>query len=393
MYNNKYIYYSQPDLDNSDYKCLKKVFNSNILTQGSEIKNFENRITKFVKAKYATGFNSATSALHASCYSLGFKPKNILWTVPNSFVASANCSLYLGGKVNFVDISRETKNIDIDKLKKKLNDTKKKNLPNILVTVDFGGNPVLQDEIFLLSKKYKFKIIEDASHALGAKYKNNMVGNCKWSDITVFSFHPVKTITTIEGGIATTNNLNIYNKMQMFRSHGITRKKTFLVNSKEKKNDWYYEQQFLGYNYRMSDVSAALGINQLKKINKLIKKRNEVAKFYNKHLSNLPLKLPVLTPNSKSTFHLYTIQIALSEHGKIRKKLYEYLKKHGIITNVHYLPVHLHPYYKKLGFKKNQFPISELHAQSSLSLPIYPGLSKKNLIKIITLIKNFFKKN
>ena len=222
---------------------FKKSFNSNFLTQGPEIKNFE-KIAKFVKVKYATGFNSATSALHASCFSLGFEKNNILWTVPNSFVASANCSLYLGGKVNFVDISKDTKNIDVEKLREKLKNTKKKNLPKILVTVDFGGNPVLQDEIFYLSKKYNFKIIEDASHALGAMYKKNMVGNCKWSDVTVFSFHPVKTITTIEGGIATTNDFKIYNKMQMFRTHGITRTKAFLINSKEKRNDWYYEQHF-----------------------------------------------------------------------------------------------------------------------------------------------------
>lgn len=385
------IYYSKPYLDNSDLECLRSVFKSNFLTQGPKIPEFEKKISQFVKSRYSIAFNSATSALHASCFSLGFKKNDILWTVPNSFVASANCAKYLGGIVDFVDIDPITKNIDTNLLLKKLQSTKKKYLPKIIVTVDFGGNPVLQDKIFEFSKKYKFKIIEDASHALGAKYKNSMVGSCKWCDITIFSFHPVKTITTGEGGIATTNDKKIDKKLRMFRTHGITRDKLNLKNILNRKKDWYYEQHFLGFNYRMTDLSAALGINQLKKINKIIKKRNNLAIYYNKSLKDLPLKLPAISQKSLSTYHLYTIQIRNKNYKKIQLKLYNYLKKHGIITNVHYLPIHLHPYYRKLGFKKNQFPISEKHADSSLSLPIYPDLSIKKAQYIVQLLKNFFR--
>ena len=386
----KNIYYSKPYLDNSDLNCLKTVFKSNFLTQGPKINEFEKKISSFVNAKYSTGFNSATSALHAACYSLGFRKKDILWTVPNSFVASANCSRYLGGRVNFVDIDKKTKNINLTLLSEKLKRTSKKNMPKIIVTVDFAGNPVLQDQIYKLSKKYKFKIIEDASHALGAKYKNNMVGSCKWCDITVFSFHPVKTITTGEGGVATTNNKMIDKSLKMFRTHGITRDKTFLKSKSNKNKDWYYEQHFLGFNYRMTDLAAALGINQLKKIKTILKKRNSIAKFYNKKLQNLPLRLPVLSPKSYCTYHLYSIQILGKNPSKLQLKLYNYLKKRRIITNVHYLPIHLHPYYRQLGFRRKQFPISELHADSSLSIPIYADLSIKKAQYIVKLIKNFF---
>lgn len=388
--NKQNIYYSKPYLDNSDLECLRSVFKSNFLTQGPKIPEFEKKISQFVQSKYSIAFNSATSALHASCFSLGFKKNDILWTVPNSFVASANCARYLGGIVDFVDIDPITKNIDVNLLLKKLESTKKKYLPKIIVTVDFGGNPVLQDKIFEFSKKYKFKIIEDASHALGAKYKNYMVGSCKWCDITVFSFHPVKTITTGEGGIATTNNKKIDNKLRMFRTHGITRNKLYLTNNLNKHKDWYYEQHFLGFNYRMTDLSAAIGINQLKKINKIIKKRNMLAAYYDKHLKNLPLKLPTNSPNSLSTYHLYAIEILKKNSNKIQLSLYKFLKKHRIITNVHYIPIHLHPYYRKLGFKKKQFPISEKHAESSLSLPIYPSLNIKKARYIVNLIKSFF---
>ena len=389
----KFFFYSQPYLDRTDLNCLKSVFKSNFLTQGPKINEFEKKISNYVNSKYSTTFNSATSALHAACFSLGFKKNDVLWTVPNTFVASANCSRYLGGNVDFVDIDKETKNINIDLLSKKLNNCKKKNLPKIIVPVDFGGNPVLQDKIYNLSKKYNFKIVEDASHALGAKYKNYMVGSCKWSDITIFSFHPVKTITTGEGGVATTNNSMLDRKLKMFRTHGITKDKSLFENKLNKNKDWYYEQQFLGFNYRMTDIAAAIGINQLKKINFIIKKRNKIAQVYKKNLYNLPLKLPNVTSNSLSTFHLFTIQIIKKNSNMLQLKLYKFLKKNGIITNVHYLPVHLHPYYRRLGFKKNTFPISEMHAESSLSLPIYPNLLIKEARNIAKLIRYFFKNN
>lgn len=386
------IYYSKPYLDNSDLNSLKNVFKSNFLTQGPKINEFEKKISQFVNSKHSTCFNSATSALHAACFSLGFKKNDILWTVPNSFVASANCARYLGGKVDFIDIDQITKNIDIDLLSKKLIKVKK-NLPKIVVTVDFGGNPVLQDKIYKLSKKYKFKIVEDASHALGAKYKNYMVGCCKWCDITIFSLHPVKTITTGEGGIATTNDKKIDRILKMFRTHGITKDNLYFKNKINNLKDWYFEQHFLGFNYRMTDLAAALGINQLKKIKIILKKRNAIAKYYDKCLKGLPLQLPKLSPKSLSTYHLYPIQIIKKNSNILQLKLYNFLKKRGIITNVHYLPIHLHPYYRQQGFKEKQFPVSELHADSSLSLPIYPDLSFKKVKYIVNSIKDFFSKN
>ncbi len=389
---NKYIYYSQPTLDISDLNSLKKVFKSNFLTQGPQIPLFEKNISNFVNSKFAVGLNSATSALHAACFSLGFKKNDILWTVPNTFVGSANCAKYLGGKVDFVDINYKTKNIDIGLLEKKLSKTKKKYLPNILVTVDFAGNPVCQDKIFKLSRKFKFKIIEDASHALGATYKKERVGSCRWCDVTIFSFHPVKTITTGEGGVATTNSKKIYEKLKMFRTHGITREKSKLINKKESKKNWYYEQQFLGYNYRLTDIAASLGLNQMKKINSILIKRNKIAKFYNEKLKDLPLILPIVEKIASSSFHLFSISITLPEAEKVQKKLYNYLKLNGIITNLHYLPVHLHPFYRKQGFKVNDFPNAEFHAKSSLSIPIYPNLKFESQKKIVNLIKKFFKK-
>ena len=389
----KFLFYSQPHLDRTDFNCLQDVLKSNFLTQGPKVNEFEKKISNYVNSKYSISFNSATSALHAACFSLGFKKNDILWTVPNTFVASANCSRYLGGQVDFVDIEKETKNLDINLLSKKLKTSKRNKLPKIIVSVDFAGNPVFQEKLYYLSKRYKFKIVEDASHALGARYKNHMVGSCTWCDITIFSFHPVKTITTGEGGIATTNNSLINKRLKMFRTHGITKNKSLFKNKLGKKMDWYYEQQFLGFNYRMTDIAAALGINQLKKIDFIIKKRNEIADVYKKNLINLPIKLPSVTPEGFSTFHLFTIQIIKKNYRKLQLKLYKFLKKNGIIANVHYLPVHLHPYYKNLGFKKKDFPISEIHAESSLSLPIYPSLPLKAVIKITKLIRFFFKNN
>ena len=285
------IPYSTQTVDKSDIKAVVKTLKSKFLTQGPQIEKFEKKISQKVKAKYTSVVNSATSALHISCMALGFKKNDILWTSPNTFSASSNCALHLGGKVDFVDIDYRSGNIDVNLLERKLFNSKKINkLPKILVPVHFAGNPTEQDKIYQLSKKYKFKIIEDASHAIGASYKNEKVGSCKWSDITVFSFHPVKIITTFEGGAATTNDKNIFKKLKLYSNHGITRdNKNFTF---KKKQAWYYEQQLLGLNYRMTDVAATMGISQIKKLNKFVNARNNLAKIYNKHLSTNFLALP-----------------------------------------------------------------------------------------------------
>ncbi len=384
------IPYSTQKIDKKDIKEVIKTLKSPFLTQGPKVTQFEKVISSSVNAKYAAATNSATSALHISCMALGFKKGDILWTTPNTFVASSNCALHLGGKVDFVDIDYLTGNIDLRLLEKKLIHAKKKGkLPKILVPVHFAGFPTEQDKIFRLSKKYKFKIIEDASHSLGAKYKNEKVGSCKWSDISIFSFHPVKIITTLEGGVAVTNNKLIYDKLKLFLNHGITKnQKKFKFKNKKL---WYYEQQLLGLNFRMTDVSAALGLSQLKKLKSFVAVRNKIARNYNKHLSQKYLYIPKIEKNVLSSFHLYVIKVK-NEYLKYHEKLFNYLRKNKINVNLHYIPVHLHPYYRKLGFKKGDFKESEKHAQTSISIPIFPGLKLRQILKVCNLINYFFLK-
>ena len=379
------IPYSRQIIDKKDIASIVKTLKRNLVTTGPKVPEFENKIKNFVGAKYSVAVNSATSALHLACISLALKKGDWLWTTPISFVASANCGLYCGAKIDFVDIDINTYNICVKKLEQKLKKAKiKKKLPKIIVIVDLAGFPCDFNEIRRLSKIYKFKILEDASHALGAKYYGKNIGNGKFADISVFSFHPVKIITTLEGGIATTNNKKLFEKMEMLRSHGITRDKKKFVNIN--KNHWYYEQQLLGYNYRMNDIEASLGISQLNKIKKFFKIRTYVKNFYDKNLQNLPLTLPPNDKNKTSSMHLYIVRvknITKSERDKIVLKL----KKKGIGVNIHYIPIHYQPFFKKLGFRKGMFPESEKYFESAISLPIHPGINNKDLIKIIKNIK------
>ncbi len=385
------IPYSKQTLDKKDIKAVVKTLKSPFLTQGPLIQKFEKIISNKVGAKYSAVVNSATSALHVSCMALDFKKDDILWTTPNTFVASSNCALHLGGKVDFVDIDYKTGNMSVEKLEKKLYFSKKKNLlPKIVVPVHFAGNPTEQDQIFKLSKKYKFKIIEDASHSLGAKYKLEKVGSCRWSDITVFSFHPVKIITTFEGGAAITNNLRVFKKLKLFSNHGITKsKKDFVFNKRIK---WHYEQQLLGLNYRMTDVAASIGISQMRKLNKFVSFRNKIAKNYEKLLDKRYLILPEIRKDILSSFHLYVVKVK-DKYSFLHEKLFNHLRNKKINVNLHYIPVHLHPYYRKIGFKPGNFKNSEKHAKTAISIPIFPNLSSKKQIYISKLINNFFKKN
>lgn len=382
------IPYSTQSIDKKDIKAVLKTLNSPLLTQGPLIQKFEKNISKTVGVKFAAVVNSATSALHVSCMALGFRQNDILWTTPNTFVASSNCALHLGGKVDFVDIDYDSGNMCVEKLEQKLFYSKKKNLlPKIVVPVHFSGNPTEQDHIYKLSKKYKFKIIEDASHSLGAKYKNEQVGSCKWSDITVFSFHPVKIITTFEGGAALTNSIKIYKNLKLLSNHGIT--KNFKDFSFKNKGNWYYEQKLLGLNYRMTDVAASIGLSQIKKLKKFVKLRNLIAKKYEKLLDKKYLILPKIKKNVQSSFHLYVIKVK-NKYISTHKKLFNYLRKNRVNVNLHYIPVHLHPYYRKMGFKTGDFLNSEKHAKSAISIPIYPKLTDKNLVKISNLINKFY---
>ena len=380
------ISYAKHSICKNDIKAVSKVLRSNYLTQGPEIKKFEFFFSKKVRSKYSISFNSCTSALHASCMALGVKKNDYVWTTPNSFVASSNCALYCGAKIDFVDIDLNTFNIDLNILEKKLLKAKANNkLPKLLVSVHFAGLLNDQKRIYNLSKKYKFKIIEDACHALGSKYKLDLVGNCKYSDITVFSFHAVKAITTGEGGMATTNNKYLSDKLCTYRTHGITReKKKFFSKSKK---PLFYEQQLLGFNYRITDIQAALGISQLKKLDKFIKKRNDIAKVYNTKLENLPLILPKTFTNSYSAFHLYVIRTI---NKKIKFDLINFLIKKKIFVSFHYIPIYHHPFYKNIGFKKGYCSNMEIYNDTAISMPIYPTLKKNEQEKICKYINLFF---
>ena len=379
----KKIPYSRQKIFKEDIKAVNKVLKSDFLTQGPVVGQFEKKICSMVKAKYAVGVNSATSALHISCLALNLGKKDIIWTVPITFVASANCGLYCGAKIDFVDIDKDTFNIDVNKLEKKLQKVKKK--PKILVTVHLGGQPTVQEKIWKLARKYKFFVIEDASHSLGASRKNNPIGNCRWSDITVFSFHPVKIITTGEGGMALTNNKKIFEKINILKNHGIIRNRSKL--KKKNYHFWYYEQQMLGYNYRLSDISAALGLSQLTKLKKFVKIRNQLAKNYNNLIMKMPVKRQKIDKNNISSYHLYIILLDLKKIKKNYNKIFSSLRKKGILINLHYLPVHLQPYFKKLGFKKGNFPVSEDYSSRAISLPIYPDLKFEKQKKIIKILK------
>ena len=378
------IPYSKQFIDDKDIKSVVKVLKSPLITQGSIVPKFENKVASRCGSKYSFAVNSATSALHLACLALDLKKGDTIWTVPNTFVASANCGLYCGAKVDFVDININTYNICVDSLSEKLENAEKKNkLPKILIPVHFAGHPTKQDEIWRLSKKYKFKIIEDASHSLGAKYKNEDVGSCKWSDITIFSFHPVKMITTGEGGMLLTNDRRVASKVELLRNSGITRNsKLFKVKNREA---WYYEQQLLGFNYRMTDIQAALGLSQINKLNKFLSKRNKIAKKYNKLLSSLPIRIPEVDLKAKSSFHLYVIRLN-DYSSRSYKKIFNYLRKNGIGVNLHYLPVHLHPYYRSLGFKEGDFPNAEKYSSEALSIPIHYELSDNEQVKIVSKI-------
>ena len=378
--------YSRQDINSKDIKAVLKVLKSDFLTQGPIVPKFEKAVAKKVGSKYAVATNSATSALHIACMALGLKKGEILWTVSNTFVASANCGRYCGAKIDFVDIDPKTYNICTLDLKKKLIFAKKKKiLPKILVVVHFAGQPAEIEKIKNLSKIYKFKIIEDASHAFGAHRDNNWIGNCKFSDIAIFSFHPVKTITSAEGGMALTNNFNLFKKMDLFRLHGITKKKQWM--KKKITSNWYCEQLELGYNYRMSDIHAAIGLSQLYRIDKIVKKRNQIANRYFKLLKDLPIDLPYIDKKNYSSFHLFVIKLRLKKISRSHEKIINLLRKNKILVNLHYLPVHLQPYYKNLLNKKKILPITESYAKSALSIPVYFSLKNKEQDFIIKKLR------
>ncbi len=388
------IPYGRHEITQTDIDAVVEVLRSNNLTQGPVVPAFEQAVVARVGARHAVAVNSATSALHIACLALGLGEGDRLWTVPNTFVASANCGRYCGAGVDFVDIDPFTWNMSVSRLREKLVQAKKKSqLPKIVVPVHFAGQPTEQEAIWELAQEYGFKVLEDASHAIGASRNGEPVGSCRWSDITVFSFHPVKIITTGEGGMALTNDEELADRMAMLRSHGIARHPGNLrSNVHEEKNDlmsqrqsapWYYEQQLLGYNYRMSDIHAALGVSQIERLDRYIERRNALAQRYDHALAGLPLQLPTVQPVNRSAFHLYVVRVKRNATAKTHRQVFEELRQRGYGVQLHYMPVHLQPYYCALGFAPGQYPQAEEHGESAISLPLYPGLADQELDQVV----------
>ncbi len=386
----KYIPYGRQHVTRGDIKEVINILRSDFLTQGPAINSFEEAISKYLNCKYSISVNSGTSGLHIACKALGLRKGDLLWTSPTTFVASANCAKYCGAEVDFVDIDIDTGLISTIKLEEKLKLAEKSGrLPKIVIPVHLGGASCDMKKIFSLSKKYNFKIIEDASHALGGKFFNQLIGNCTYSQITVFSFHPVKMITTGEGGMITTNDPKLAKSLYQLRSHGITKDPNFF--ERESPGLWSYEQQLLGYNYRMTDIQAALGKSQLRRIDQIVKKRRKILQIYQDELSNQPILFLKEQENVKSSVHLVIVRLKDFKKSQ-HKKFFELLRSESIGVQLHYMPVHLQPFYRKLGFHEGQFPNSEMYAESALSLPVYPNLQNKDLYKVINKFKCSLKK-
>jgi UDP-4-amino-4,6-dideoxy-N-acetyl-beta-L-altrosamine transaminase len=358
------------------------VLQSDFLTQGPKVPAFERAVAEKVGAKHAVAVNSGTGALHVACLALGLGPGDILWTSPITFVASANCALYCGAGVDFVDIDPHTYTMCPKALEEKLEQAKKENrLPKIVIPVHLCGQPCNMKAIFDLSQKYGFKIIEDACHALGGEYKGSPIGNCRYSDITVFSFHPVKIITTGEGGMNTTNDADLASKMARLCSHGITRDPEFMTSAPE--GPWYYQQIELGFNYRMTDIHAALGLSQLGKLDKFITRRRELAQRYDKLLANLPITTPWQAPDGLSAWHLYVIHLQLDKINQTHEQVFVALREKGIGVNLHYIPVHTQPWYQKLGFETGQFPKAEQYYREAITLPLFPSMTNDEQNEVV----------
>jgi UDP-4-amino-4,6-dideoxy-N-acetyl-beta-L-altrosamine transaminase len=380
------IPYGRHDIQESDIEAVVKVLRSDFLTQGSVVPQFEKQLCDYTGSSYAVAVNSATSALHIACLSLGLEKGDWLWTSPNSFVASANCGLYCGAKIDFIDIDVKTYNLSIDKLEKKLICAKKeKKLPKIVIPVHFAGQSCDMKRIYSLSKQYGFKIIEDAAHAIGGRYLDSPIGGCQYSDITVFSFHPVKIITTAEGGLATTNSKKLAEKMQLYRSHGIIRNQELITEKVD--GDWYYQQVVLGFNYRMTELQAALGVSQMKRLDRFVSSRHILRKRYDMLLRDLPITIPFQHKNNYSALHLYPIKIDFKRIGKSREKIFNELRASGVGVNVHYIPIHTQPYYKQFGFHKGDFPNAELYYHETISIPIFHAMTMDQQDTIVGILK------
>ncbi|MFA0037496.1 UDP-4-amino-4,6-dideoxy-N-acetyl-beta-L-altrosamine transaminase [Vibrio sp. 10N.261.52.A1] len=384
------IPYGKQDINQQDIDSVLDVLKSDFLTQGPQVPAFESALIEHTGASYALAVNSATSALHIACLALGLGQGDWLWTSPVTFVASANCGLYCGAKVDFVDIDPDTYNMCPKRLEEKLIKAKVEGkLPKVVVPVHLCGQPCDMASIGKLAKEYGFRVIEDASHAIGGRYQDQPIGNCEYSDITVFSFHPVKIVTTAEGGAALTNSKELADKMALLRSHGITRDLELMRG--ESHGGWYYQQVDLGFNYRMTELQAALGVSQMQRLDDFVVARHVLSERYNQLLSNLPLVLPYQLENTYSGLHLFVIRLKLNEISLTHKQVFDALRENGIGVNLHYIPVHTQPYYQAMGYSEGDFPESESYYQEAISLPMFHGMTEEQqdtVVRVITDVLN-----
>lgn len=380
------IRYGQQHITQDDIDAVIGVLKSINLTQGPNIRAFEQAVLAETGARHAVAVNSATSALHIACLALDLGPGDWLWTTPNTFVASANCALYCGARVDFVDIDPQTWNLCPDRLEEKLIQAEKEGrLPKIVVPVHLTGQPCNMARIHALGQKYGFRIIEDASHAIGGRYKGEPIGKCRYSDITVFSFHPVKIITTAEGGMALTNDDELATRLGLLRSHGITRDPALMT--KDMEGPWYYQQVALGYNYRMTDMQAVLGVSQMTRLHSYVRRRHEIAERYNRLLADLPLTLPWQHPDSYSAWHLYVVRLQLDRIKASHLEVFEAMRARDILVNLHYIPVHTQPWYRKMGFRDGDFPQAEQYYREAISIPMHPTLTDAEQDLVVDVLR------
>ncbi|MGM0826328.1 MAG: UDP-4-amino-4,6-dideoxy-N-acetyl-beta-L-altrosamine transaminase [Pseudomonadota bacterium] len=381
------IPYGKQDISQADIDAVLEVLNSDFLTQGPKVPSFEQKVCDHVGARHALAVNSATSALHIACLALGLGEGDYLWTSPITFVASANCGLYCGAQVDFVDIDSSTYNLCPKALEAKLEEAEKENrLPKVLVAVHLSGQPCDMEAIYNLSQRFGFRIVEDASHAIGGKYKGEFIGSGRYSDITVFSFHPVKIVTTAEGGMALTNDDELASRMNLLRSHGVTRDQNLMTQDPD--GPWYYQQVELGYNYRMTELQAALGISQLDRLDEFVARRHELAKRYNELLKDLPMITPWQHPDSYSGLHLYVIRLQLKAITKTHRQVFESLREQGIGVNLHYIPVHTQPYYQGMGFAADDYPNAMSYYSEAISLPMFHRMSYEEQDEVVNALSN-----
>lgn len=380
------IYYGKQSISEADIKAVEEVLRSDFLTQGPAIEQFERTVADYCGAKYAVAVCNATAALHIACLSAGLGTGELLWTSPITFVASANCGRYCGADVDFVDIDEKTYNMSAVALEEKLRCARRDNsLPKVVIPVHLAGQSCDMARIKELSEEYGFTVIEDASHAVGADYLDTKVGSCAFSDMTVFSFHPVKIVTTGEGGMVLTNNKDLYEKLLLYRSHGITRDPARMTH--ESDGAWYYQQIELGYNYRMTDIQAALGASQMARLDAFVARRRELAARYDELLRELPLVTPHVIEGANPSWHIYVVRMAFDQISKTKQQIFEEMKEQGVVLNLHYIPVHRQPYYEKLGFRQGDFPQSEKYYDEAFTLPLYYDLTNDEQDRIVESLR------